>query len=300
MPKITILTPAPGYYEDWSVPAADYRRLLGDDITLRPWTDPGDLSGFDLVLPLLAWGYQRDCPAWFALLDQFEAEALPVANPARVLRWNTDKAYLIELAEAGVAIMPTLIRESLDESALTSAREIFGSAQLVVKPPISGGSDGTFLIGASDPVPAEVVGQRMLIQPYLPAIAAEGEFSLFYFGGEYSHAITKHPAKGDFRVQEQFGGIERSVDAPQDAKDLAVASLAATDAIHNCGPLVYARVDMVRDADGLFRLMELELIEPSLFLKFSRDKGAMFAAAVLNQIALNLDRHCEKRSDEAI
>jgi glutathione synthase/RimK-type ligase-like ATP-grasp enzyme len=285
MPRILILSPAPDYYEDWSVPAGDYQRLLGEDIIYRPWTDPGDLSGFDLVLPLLAWGYQRDCPAWFALLDRFEAEALPVANPARVLRWNTDKAYLTELAEAGVAIVPTLIRESLNEAALASAREIFGSAELVVKPPISGGADGTFLIGASDPLPAEVAGRRMLIQPYLPSIAAEGEFSLFYFGGEYSHAITKHPAKGDFRVQEQFGGIERSVDAPQDARDLAVASLAATDVIHNCGALVYARVDMVRDADGLFRLMELELIEPSLFLKFASDKGAMFAAAVLEHSA---------------
>jgi glutathione synthase/RimK-type ligase-like ATP-grasp enzyme len=296
---ICFLTPAPDYYEDWSVPKADYLRLFGDAASFVSWTAIGSLSDADLILPLIAWGYQRDCPAWFALLDRIEAGALPVANPARVLRWNTDKAYLVELAEAGVAIVPTLIRESLNEAALTSAREIFGSAQHVVKPPISGGADGTFLISASDPVPAEVVGRRMLIQPYLPAIAAEGEFSLFYFGGEYSHAITKHPAKGDFRVQEQFGGVERSVDAPQDAKDLAVASLAATDAIHNCGALAYARVDMVRDTDGVFRLMELELIEPSLFFKFARDKGAMFAAAVLKQIALNLDRHCEKRSDGA-
>jgi glutathione synthase/RimK-type ligase-like ATP-grasp enzyme len=288
MAKITILTPDPSYYEKWSVPQADYLRLFGDAVRFVSWTAQDDLSGSDLILPLIAWGYQRDCPIWFALLDRFEAEGLPIANPARVLRWNTDKAYLVELAEAGVAIVPTLIRESLNATALTSAREIFGSAQLVVKPPISGGADGTFLIGASDPLPAEVAGQRMLIQPFLPTIAAEGEFSLFYFGGEFSHAITKHPAKGDFRVQEQFGGIEHSIDAPQDAKDLATASLAATDAIHNCGALAYARVDMIRDTDGVFRLMELELIEPSLFLKFASDKGAMFAAAVLEHCAINL------------
>ncbi|MEQ1539812.1 MAG: hypothetical protein ABL928_12880 [Sphingorhabdus sp.] len=283
MPKIAILTPDPDYYEDWSVPAADYQRLLGDDVSFRPWTNPGDLSGFDLILPILTWGYQRDCPAWFALLDRFESENLPVANPAKILRWNTDKAYLAELAEAGVATVPTLIRESLNDAALSSAREIFQSPRLVVKPPISGGADGTFLIGPSDLLPAEAMGRRMLIQPFLPAISEDGEYSLFYMGSDCSHAISKHPAKGDFRVQEQFGGVERSIDAPDDAKALAVAALAATENMLGCGTPTYARIDMVRDEAGQFRLMELELIEPSLFLGFAEDKGAMFAQAIKNR-----------------
>jgi glutathione synthase/RimK-type ligase-like ATP-grasp enzyme len=282
--KIVILTPAPDYYEDWSVPAADYRRLLDDDISFLEWTNPGDLSGFDLILPLIAWGYQRDCPAWFALLDRFEAENLPLANPTKLLRWNTDKAYLAELAEAGVATVPTLIRESINEAALANAREIFASPRLVVKPPISGGADGTYLIGPSDPLPAKVVGKRMLVQPYLPAISDDGEYSLFYFGGHYSHAISKHPAKGDFRVQEQFGGVERSIDAPDDAKALAGIALLATDTLLKCGAPTYARVDMVRDGNGIFRLMELELIEPSLFLHFADDKGAMFARAIRDSV----------------
>jgi glutathione synthase/RimK-type ligase-like ATP-grasp enzyme len=250
----------------------------------RPWTDPGDLSGFDLVLPLIAWGYQRDCPAWFALLDRLEAEALPVANPAPVLRWNSDKAYLTDLEAKGVAIVPTAIREAINESALDFAREIFGTRRLVVKPPISGGADGTYLLGPSDPLPAEAMGKRMLIQPFLPAIAGEGEYSLFYFAGQYSHAISKHPAEGDFRVQEQFGGEERGAEAPADAKALAEAALAATDRLHGCGPLTYARIDMLRGEDGAFRLMELELIEPSLFLHFASDDGAMFAEAVKKRL----------------
>ena len=278
--RLCILTPAPDYYEDWSVPAADYRRLLGDDIEFREWTNPGDLSGFDLILPLIAWGYQRDCPAWFALLDRMETDILPVANPVKLLRWNTDKAYLAELAETGVAIVPTLIRESLSDAALANAREILESPRLVVKPPISGGADGTFLIGPSDPLPTEAVGKRMLIQPYLPAIADDGEYSLFYFGGQYSHAISKHPAEGDFRVQEQFGGVEHAIEAPTDAKALAETALLATDTLLRSGTPTYARVDMVRDGEGVFRLMELELIEPSLFLRFAEDKGAMFAAAI--------------------
>jgi glutathione synthase/RimK-type ligase-like ATP-grasp enzyme len=280
MPEIAILTPTADYYEDWSVPMADYRRLLGDDIAFREWTKPGDLSGFDLILPLIAWGYQRDCPAWFTLLDRMETENLPVANPAAVLRWNTDKTYLVELAEAGIATVPTLIRESLSDAALANARAILESPRLVVKPPISGGADGTYLIGPSDSLPAEAIGKRMLIQPYLPAISEDGEYSLFYFSGHYSHAISKHPAEGDFRVQEQFGGVERGIDAPADAKALAKAALAATETRHHCDPMTYARVDMVRDGEGMFRLMELELIEPSLFLGFAIDDGVMFAKAV--------------------
>lgn len=280
MPQIAILTPAPDYWEDWSWPKARYEALFGSRLHFCSWTGPGDLSGFDLVLPLLAWGYQRDVPRWYALLDRLEGEAVRLANPARILRWNSDKAYLTELAGAGVATVPTLIRESLDEEALASAREVFGNPRLVVKPPVSGGADGTFLIGPSDPLPPEANGRRMLIQPYLPAISEEGEYSLFYFGGAFSHAISKHPAMGDFRVQEQFGGVERSIEPSAEALTLAETTLATAGRLIAEGPLTYARVDMLRDAEGTFRLMELEAIEPSLFLHFATDKGARFAEAV--------------------
>ena len=278
--SICILTPAPDYWEDWSLPKAHYERLLGPDLSFRSWTDTGDLSGFSLILPLLAWGYQRDVAGWYALLDRLEREALRVANPARVLRWNSDKAYLAEMAAAGVPTVPTMMREAMNDAALDSARSLFGTNRLVIKPPVSGGADGTFLIGASDPLPAEAVGRRMLIQPYLPAIAAEGEMSLFFFGGRYSHAISKHPANGDFRVQEQFGGSERRIDPPAEALALAETVFAATEELMGHAPLTYARVDMLRDEDGNFRLMELEAIEPSLFLHFAGDQDALLADAV--------------------
>ena len=282
--SICILTPAPDYWEDWSLPKAHYERLLGPDLSFRSWTDTGDLSGFSLILPLLAWGYQRNVASWYALLDRLEREALPVANPARVLRWNSDKAYLAEMAAAGVPTVPTMMREAMNDAALDSARSLFGTNRLVIKPPVSGGADGTFLIGASDPLPAEAVGRRMLIQPYLPAIAAEGEMSLFFFGGRYSHAISKHPANGDFRVQEQFGGSERRIDPPAEALALAETVFAATEELMHHAPLTYARVDMLRDEDGNFRLMELEAIEPSLFLHFAGDQDALLADAVRARI----------------
>lgn len=278
--RLAFLCPVPEYEENWSHIKADYVRLFGDNTAFVDWTKAGDLAEFDLVTPLLAWGYPRDCATWFALLDRLEEECVPVCNPVSVLRWNSDKAYLAELGAAGIATVPTRMSEALDSAALAEARAIFGTDILVVKPPISGGADGTFRLAQQDAIPLSVAGERMMIQPFLPAIAVEGEYSLFYFGGEFSHSIIKRPAAGDFRVQDQFGGYEEAIEAPDGAKALAKAALNATSVITGTGVLAYARADMLRDSDDRFRLMELELIEPSLFLRFAADEGATFAAAL--------------------
>jgi glutathione synthase/RimK-type ligase-like ATP-grasp enzyme len=272
--RFCILTPDPDYYENWQPMADQYRAQFGEALTFRSWTAPGDLTGFDLILPLLVWGYQRDAGRWQAALADWETAQLPLVNPIPLLRWNTDKAYLGELAARGIAIVPTQFAAAITPADLATGHARFG-AEIVIKPAISGGADGTYRLGAEDVLPDAVAGQAMLIQPMMPAIQTEGEYSLFYFGGQFSHAILKRPAAGDFRVQEQFGGRETAVLAPGDARALAEASLAA--APH---PALYARVDMVRDADGAFRLMELELIEPALFLHLAADKGAGLAKAV--------------------
>jgi glutathione synthase/RimK-type ligase-like ATP-grasp enzyme len=281
-PRIAFLSPVPEYEEDWSGIKADYVLLFGEDTAFIDWTKATDLREFDLVTPLLAWGYPRDAVAWFALLDRLEDEGLTVHNPVSVLRWNSDKSYLAELDAAGVAAVPTRMSDALDEAALDEARNAFGCGELVIKPPISGGADGTFRLAGTDRVPDSVSGRRMMIQPFLPSIAAEGEYSLFYFGGAFSHSIIKRPADGDFRVQDQFGGYEEAIEAPGAAKVLAEAALSATSIITKTGPLAYARVDMLRDGEGNFRLMELELIEPSLFLRFAPDGGAAFARSLVS------------------
>ena len=281
MPAICILIPAEDYEEDWSVLKTDYQRLFGDAVAFRRWTAPGDLSGFHLVSPLIAWGYHRNCAMWFALLDRIEAADIGMCNPVSVLRWNSDKSYLAELGTAGVATVPTLVSDALDQRALDRARATFDTQELVVKPPVSGGADGTYRLATNEPLPESVTGKRMMIQPFLPSIATEGEYSLFYFGRVFSHAIIKRPAVGDFRVQDQFGGYEEAVVAPAAAKALAQSALTATARITRTDVLAYARVDMLRDGDSNFRLMELELIEPSLFLRFANDKGAAFAKAMM-------------------
>src|SRR3546814_3504419 len=98
------------------------------------WTDPGDLAGYDLVLPLFAWGYQRDVATWYALLDRLEREALPVVNTVPVLRWNSDKAYLAELGAKGVAVVPTVEVAALDDASLAEAMAALATGEIVIKP----------------------------------------------------------------------------------------------------------------------------------------------------------------------
>ncbi|SNT12409.1 ATP-grasp domain-containing protein [Sphingopyxis indica] len=277
-PRVALLTPGADYGEHWHPALARKTGALtvaGLAVETRAWTDPGDLSGFDLVLPLIAWGYPRAAARWYALLDRFEAEGLRVINPVPVLRWNSDKAYLAELGTNGVAVVPTIEVAALDEGALADARAAFGTGELVIKPPISAGSDGTHRLAAGAGVPADALGERRLVQPFMPGILAAGEYSLFFFAGRYSHAIVKRPAAGDFRVQPQFGGREEAWDASRPARELAAAALAAAPA-----PPVYARIDMVGNGAGGLAIMELELIEPQLFLHLAPDRGAAFGQAI--------------------
>ncbi|MGQ2933929.1 MAG: ATP-grasp domain-containing protein [Sphingopyxis sp.] len=282
-PRVAILVPAPDYYEKWQPAFARKAAALtaaGLIVEQRVWTDPGDLSAYDLVLPLFAWGYQRDVAGWYALLDRLEEARLPVVNPVPVLRWNSDKAYLGELGAKGVAVVPTVEVDALDDASLTEAMAELATDEVVIKPAISGGADGTHRIAPGAPIPADAKGARRLVQPLMPGILTDGEYSLFFFAGKFSHAIVKRPASGDFRVQEQFGGRETACEASDAAQALAAQALAAAPA-----PPVYARVDMVSDAAGKLHIMELELIEPSLFLHHAPDKGAAFGLAVAGAIA---------------
>lgn len=273
MTEICILTPDSGGNAFAGRTENELRALLGTDVRFQPWTAPLG-TGDALVLPLIAWGYQARADDWSAALDAWEAAGVPIANPVPLIRWNTDKRYLFDLEAKGVPVIPTAFAPALSDTDLIDARARFGDT-LIVKPPISGGADGTYRLAPGDPVPADARGKPMLIQPLMAAIATEGEYSLFYFGGRFSHAILKVPSAGDFRVQEQYGGREITVDAPAEARAVAEAALGGAP-----GDALYARIDMVRGADGGLRLMELELIEPDLFLSHAADGGSLFAEAL--------------------
>lgn len=279
--RIALLVPAPDYPEPWAWAydlEAEALASAGAEVEAVAWTEGADLSGFDLVLPLVAWGYHLDYPRWLAFLDRAERERLPLINPPALLRWNGDKAYLAELGDAGVPTVPTLAVESCCDADLDEARRRFGSDWLVIKPPVSASAMGAHRLGPGDDLPGESRRKPMIIQPLIEEIARTGEFSLMLFGGEFSHAVVKRPRSGDFRVQEYHGGVTRPCKVPpQGAIALAQAALAAAPAM-----AAYARVDIVPDDEGTLRIMELELIEPSLFLDHAADGGAAFTTAILS------------------
>lgn len=278
--RAAILVPDPGFHEawDWAYDVeADALRRAGIEVEPRAWTDPGNLTGFDLVTPLVAWGYHLDPLRWHTLLDQLEAADVTTLNPVALLRWNSDKSYLAELGAAGIATVPSRLVKALDDATIDEARRDFGDA-LVIKPPISASADGTYRIGPGDAIPDAARGRTMMIQPFLRSITTEGEYSVMLFGGRFSHCIVKRPKDGDYRVQPHLGGSEAPVAAPDGAIALAEAALGAAPA-----DAAYSRVDMVRDKDGRLCIIELELIEPALWLQHAPDGGTSFAAAIVER-----------------
>ena len=276
--RVAFLVPAPDYRLTWRwAYDAQADALAADGIAVEPvpWTDAAEAARFDLIMPLVAWGYHEHFERWMAVLDGLEHRQLPVANPVPLLRWNSDKSYLEELAAAGVDSVPSMTVSELDEAHLDEARAHFGCDTLVVKPLVSASAHGTYKLRRGDPVPESVRGWRMLVQPLIEAIVDSGEWSLMFFGGLFSHAVAKVPVPGEFRVQPEFGGIIQRCDPPEGSIALAEAALAAAPASST-----YARIDIVRGNDGKLRIIELELLEPALFLDHAPEAGARFASAV--------------------
>jgi hypothetical protein len=278
--RVAILTPDPAdrdFRSRWRDVFAEEAAVLeraGLAVEGRAWTQSDDFHAFDLVLPLLTWGYCRAAPAWQAAVADWAARGVRLQNPAAVLAWNVDKTYLGRIAARGAPVVPTRYVDRVSEAELAEAAAAFGTEALIAKPQISASawqtirwSPGASLDGGPD-------GPAM-IQPFLPAILDEGEISLVYIGGAYSHALRKRPRPGDFRVQPEHDGIITAHDASADERAAAEAILAAVEE-----PLLYARIDMTRDRAGAPQLMELELVEPDLYFEHDPARGAAFAAAV--------------------
>lgn len=285
MTDVAILTPDPAevaYPHLWPKVLARLQRALdiaGITAEPTPWTahidDASALRDSARVLPLLVWGYHRDHARWLRACDTWMREGVRMSNPARVLAWNSDKRYLQELAGRGIGIPPTTFAEDVSQTLIERVFAETGAGELIVKPAVSGGAWKTQRLKRGDAVEAST-GMTMLVQPYLPAIETRGETSLLYFGGRLSHVVNKRPPVGEFRVQEEFGGMYTVVQSPP-AEALALAEQVFT-AIDT--PLLYARIDMVPDADGRWLLMETELIEPDFYLGVDPAQGAGFARAL--------------------
>jgi glutathione synthase/RimK-type ligase-like ATP-grasp enzyme len=176
--RFAILVPDPDYPEPWrwayDVEAAALEST-GAHVEPVVWTDTGDLLSFDLILPLVAWGYHLDYQRWLDFLDRAEAERWPMINPPALLRWSSDKAYLAELADAGVPTVPTLAVEACCDADLEEARRRFECETLVIKPPVSASAAGTHRLAPNDDLPADSRGDHPAVdrgdRPYRGILA---------------------------------------------------------------------------------------------------------------------------------
>jgi glutathione synthase/RimK-type ligase-like ATP-grasp enzyme len=253
-------------------------RQLGVSAAIVPWDQPADWSAFRLAVLRSPWDYPRrfqEFSAWAAEA----AKATRLLNPLEVVRWNAHKQYLLDLPPRGVPIVPTMLQRRVSGG----PRELVGTEIpgdiVVVKPAIgSGARDAVKGHREGDAVAAQIelllTKGDVLIQPFVPEIATAGEVSLIYFEGDFSHALRKLPAAGDYRVQDQHGGTIHPHTPTPGEREVAAAALAAAPA-----PVTYARVDLV-PYQGYPAIMELELIEPELFLRLSEPGLQRFAGCL--------------------
>lgn len=235
------------------------------------WTDPAvDWAAYDAVVIRSTWDYfhrEDEFDAWIDRVVQFA----PLVNPPGVLRWNAHKTYLRDLGERGVPVVDTLWVHS-------GERVDVPWPQAIVKPAVGGNALGLHRVTQGAEVSAN--GRDLMVQPFLESITTEGELSLLYAGGELSHVVRKVPRRGDIRVQPEFGSEVRLEEPSGEALDAAARVLAEIDE-----ELGYARVDLVRAADGTLRLIELEIIEPSLYLAWDDGAPRRFAGALARAVA---------------
>ena len=252
------------------------------------WREIAERAGeFAAILPLMVWDYFEGNEADF-LSAIAKAEAItPVFNGFDIIKWNADKSYLDELEARGAPVIPTSTVDRVTPTNIARAFEELETEILVIKPRVGGGAWRQVLYKKGDPFPSadELPPEGALIQAFLPSVKAEGEYSFLYFGGRFSHAARKTPKAGDYRIQSIYGGAEETYSPSSAERATAQDILDVLDFV----PL-YARVDLLRGRDGSLKLIELELIEPYLYLPHAPGEGGdnegaqRFAAALKAKI----------------
>ena len=244
---------------------------LGVGVEIATWSDPDvDWSRFDAVVIRSTWDYFHREEEFLAWIDRVEPLA-PMVNPASVLRWNAHKTYLRDLGERGVPTVETLWLGR-------GERATVPWDEAIVKPAVSGAALGLERTTKGQEVAA--IDQDLLVQPLVASISTEGELSLFYAGGAFSHMVRKVPKPGDVRSQPEYGSDVR-LEEPSD-EALQAAETVLDHVEHD---LAYARVDLVRTGDGRLSLIELEVIEPNLYLEHDPAAPRRFAEALSASVA---------------
>lgn len=254
--------------------AAGLERGVGFEMAY--WDEP-DLParGFDCAVIRTCWDYTARAEEFVATIEAHERAGLPVFNSAKVVRWNARKTYLKEL---GAAAIETVWIDKADARSVAQAFDELDAAEIVLKPQIGAGSIATVRLKRNTWSEADLIqgpdGPAMA-QPFLRSIETEGERSLFWFGGVYSHAVRKVPDAGDWLAN--IPGKTRFIAESPPREALEAAEAARSRAPND---LLYVRIDLVLGDDGNWRVIEVEAIEPFLFLDYAPEGARFFVDAI--------------------
>lgn len=282
---------------------AHYPELTPDDRLLLPvfagagveiipliWDAPDFFEALEAQKPKIealvirsTWDYYLSLPEFQAWILEVKKRNVPIYNSPEILLWNSTKSYLRELEENGVAIVPTHwvgVGEELD---LEEKLRELGWSDAVIKPLTSADGHGTVRVDRTKAAVMQKFAAHtaqtkgLMIQPFLSEIMSEGEISLLYYGGEFSHAVIKKPGSGDFRVQEKYGG---SFHAFQAFEAMVTHGKAVLGKLPFKNTPLYARVDLI-SSGGKLLLGELEMLEPALYFKFDEEAPRRFLQSFL-------------------
>lgn len=254
----------------------------GWDTQLIPWRDQRvDWDAYDLVIVRSTWDYHDATQQFLERLKTIDSSSARLENPYDIIAWNVSKYYLKDLQARGIPVVPTDWGENLTPASWKAICALYPDTPFVIKPVISASAQDTFLVQPWSPEPEQDTilqtfsKKQYMVQPFIKSIVEEGEYSLFFFNGIYSHSILKTPGANDFRVQEEHGG---RIVATQPSSLLLDRAREVLGSIEQS--VLYARIDLVKNEINDYALMELELIEPSLYLRMDSGAPERFAMAI--------------------
>lgn len=254
---------------------------LGWQVVLVNWRDQSLVwDDFDAVYICTPWDYLEDPALFLGVLETIDNSSALLVNDLKLVHWTLQKSYLKDLEERGADVVPSSWHQKFDAATVDTFFSSHEVDKLVIKPLIGANARDIFTLTnpLSDALCRKLEetfrNRPFFVQPFIANIQTEGEISLFFLGGTYSHAIVKTPKAGDFRVQEEHGADIKAFTAPDRLVNVATQVMGLVEP-----EPVYARIDFVRDDDGRYLLMELELIEPSLYLRTNPYAAERFAAA---------------------
>ena len=239
------------------------------------WKDTAvDWNSYDCAIVRTTWDYTKDVKLFLENLKKIDQSSCQLFNDYSLILWNSDKIYLKELSELDLPVIPTLWKVYTGISQVKEAFATLEVEKLVIKPRISAGAINTFLISKEDLASYQeelkvLVGEDIMIQPFLKQVKEEGEYSAHFFNGSLSHVVLKKPKSGDFRSQEEFGSDVKLVELSEEQFSFCQLVLSKIKK-----PWLFARVDFIKNQNGEASLIELELIEPALYFRYKEGSAA--------------------------